>query len=117
MQGLAEGLSYYQIAKKIRVVGKISTLWKAKRIVRTEGHTAAMKSLDEAIKVTKAAREKEWITAGDERVRRRHDRASGERVFIDDFFTKTGEALMYPGDERGSPDNIISCRCNMIFHS
>src|SRR5210317_798674 len=50
MQGLAEGLTYYEIAKRIRVVGKISTLWKAKRIVRTEAHTVAMKSLDEAVK-------------------------------------------------------------------
>lgn len=117
IQGIAEGLSYYQIAKKIRKVGKISTLWKAKRIVRTEAHTVAMKSLDEAIKITKSAREKEWITAGDERVRRRHDKASGERVFIDDFFTATGEALMYPGDERGSADNIINCRCNVMYHT
>jgi uncharacterized protein with gpF-like domain len=54
---------------------------------------------------------KEWLTAGDERVRDMHVAADGQITKLDDYFNVGGEYLMYPGDPNGSPENIINCRC------
>ena len=33
---------------------------------------------------------------------------------LDEPFVVDGEELMYPGDENGSPENVINCQCIQI---
>jgi hypothetical protein len=119
-KGIAEGLTGVEVAKKIRKAGKLTTLWRAKRIARTETHTAANHSMRIAMKATRAVKEKEWRSALDSRTRTKrfnHVKANGERVKFDEFYVETGEDLMYPGDPSGSAGNIINCRCVEIYHT
>lgn len=65
---------------------------------------------------------KEWVTAGDEIVRRppeskfNHVRADGQKVDIDEPFNVSGEQLKIPGDTSlgASLGNVINCRCNSV---
>jgi uncharacterized protein with gpF-like domain len=64
---------------------------------------------------------KEWVSAMDDRVRSPengsefdHVAAHGEVVGLHEPFTRTGEALMHPGDSAGSAGNVIQCRCTMV---
>lgn len=60
---------------------------------------------------------KTWVTAGDERVRETHADADGQTVPVDQPFDVGGEQLMYPGDPNGSNEEIINCRCTLIYGS
>lgn len=126
-KGMEEGESHRTIAKRVRKTGRISTVRRAVTIARTETHTASVKSVDAGIKSTRILMEKEWVSARDDRTRSRirKDRfehylkfpagPDGEKVAQDGKFTKTGEALDYPGDPAGSAANVISCRCVLLY--
>ena len=120
-KGLEEGKSNVEIAKDMRKTGAIQKAWRAKRIARTETHSASVHSLHTAAKTTRMMRQKEWLSARDSRTRTSpfdHLFANGERVDVNAFFQRTGESLMYPGDyQRGSPANIVNCRCVELFHT
>ena len=124
-KGLEEGKSYNEIAKDIRKSADIQKVWRAKRIARTETHTAANHSLQTAAKTTRLIQEKEWFSARDSRTRRKlfnhfnsYPRgANGERIRLDAMFQGTGESLSYPGDSRGSAGNVVNCRCMELFHT
>ena len=36
---------------------------------------------------------------------------------LDGEFIVGGEALSYPGDPKGSADNVINCRCVVMYHT
>jgi len=113
-KGRNDGLSMADIAKRIRRDGKIAKMARARMIARTEVHTASCFATNTAMKTTRIMREKEWSSSRDARTRQfpfNHFEADGERVGMDDDYTRTGEALHYPGDPRGSGANIINCRC------
>jgi SPP1 gp7 family putative phage head morphogenesis protein len=112
--GIEEGLSYREIASRLTLIGKISSIKRAKNIAWTETHTAANKGSFEMARELKM-KYKEWLSAKDERTRHDHRLANGQRVEIDDPFTVMGEALQFPGDPDGSPENVIRCRCTMIY--
>lgn len=120
-KGLEKGKSNVEIAKDLRKTGAVQKAWRAKRIARTECHSASVHSLDVAAKTTRMMRQKEWLSARDSRTRINpfnHLLANGERVLINAFFQRTGESLMYPGDyQRGSAANIVNCRCVELFHT
>ena len=70
-----------------------------------------LKAYDEA-----GVKEKEWLTAGDERVRESHQ-IDGQIVDLHQSFTTNGGAkLQYPGDRSsGAPaDEVIGCRCSVL---
>ncbi len=114
-----------EIAKKINEIAEISLPFRALRIARTETHSAANWATDKAMDVSRLMKEKEWISALDERTRTvgkgndfDHVAANGERVAMDDTFKRTGENLRFPGDyENGSAGNIINCRCVPLYHT
>jgi uncharacterized protein with gpF-like domain len=116
-KGMSEGLSNYEIAKKVRKVGNITKMRRARTIARTETHNAMGSSIQQAAAVTRVLQEKEWSSALDERTRRSHVAADGQRVPIDGKFIVDGEALDHPGDPNGSAGNIINCRCVALYHS
>lgn len=118
-RGMESGKSHKEIAKKIFATGKIITPIRAKTIARTETHTAAVHSLNTVMKNSRKIKEKEWLSAFDERVRESpFNHNIVERIPFDALYQKTGESLMYPGDYyRGSAANIINCRCIEMYHT
>lgn len=128
-KGYKEGESHGDIAKRIRKTSSTINPHRANKIARTETHTAAVRSVDKAVKSTRIEMEKEWVSAHDARTRTRGKGdhfehlvkfpagPDGEKVGENDRFVGTGEALDYPGDSRnGSAGNVIFCRCCIIYH-
>lgn len=57
-------------------------------------------------------KQKEWITAKDEKVRPLHRKMEGKRINIDDLWTFTdGNTLRYPSDDQGPDHLVVGCRC------
>lgn len=54
---------------------------------------------------------KTWNTMEDDAVRPDHADADGQEVAINETFTVGGEDLTGPGDDSGSYENTINCRC------
>lgn len=55
--------------------------------------------------------ERIWLATDDNRTRRTHDEADGQRVPINAPFIVGGAELLFPGDPSGPPQEIIQCRC------
>jgi hypothetical protein len=122
-KGMREGLSHQVIAKNILKNGVRTNPSRALKIARTETHTASEKAIHTAMDKTRLMKEKEWVSALDNRTRRKPfnhrarfpDGALGERVAMDVDFIGTSEALEYPGSSLGSAANIINCRCVALY--
>lgn len=120
--GVADGLSSIQIARKIRDKKQFS-FYRAKVIARTETHNAAIfgqdKSIDVVSRTNKIEFWREWINAGDLRVRGKgkdkfnHIIANGQKRKQGKAFLVSSERLMHPGDSLlgASAGNIVLCRC------
>ncbi len=123
-QGVNAGESYDKLAERVSAVFDTAES-DAMRIARTEVAGAANGlSHDYASAVNSGglALQKTWLSTLDERTRGNnpkdefdHVSADGETVGMDEMFEMTGEELEYPGDENGSPGNIINCRCTVIY--
>jgi hypothetical protein len=57
-----------------------------------------------------------WVNVGDERVRDHHlDMDLHPAIPLDEYF-KVGDSLMqYPGDPNGASDEIVNCRCSLMY--
>lgn len=120
--GMRDSVGNKEIAKRILETGKIVNPSRALTIARTETHTVAVKAVDESVKATKTKFMREWSSTKDDRTRVEdkyskfdHVRADGETVGQDEPFVRTGEKLDYPGDSKGSPGNVIACRCVVLY--
>jgi HK97 family phage portal protein len=113
-KGVEEGESIPDMAKRLGGVFEDykANKYKAERIARTEvismNNAGALESMNQA-----GMEKKEWITAIDERTRDAHKKADGQAVKVDEPFEVGGEELMFPGDRRGSGENVINCRCTL----
>jgi len=122
-KGMSDGLSNREIASDILKSGKITNPHRASVIARNETHTGSVHAVQKSAEVSRVEMEREWVAKLDERTRGvdpndkfSHIRADGERVGMKEVFTRTGEALMYPGDPNGSAANTIQCRCVVVYH-
>lgn len=93
--------------------GQISA-FRSRVIARTETHTAAQAAQQEAAAELGLPLLKQWVAAEDERTREAHAEANGQTVEFHLPFVVDGEELMYPGDQSGSAENVINCRCVSI---
>ncbi len=113
-QGYADGLSVDDTAKLIQADIADAADWQAKMLARTD-----LNSLSNGGSVGAAKQAgltyKTWLTAGDERVREAHMEANNQTVPVDQPFTVGGENLEYPGDPEGSDEEVINCRCTVIY--
>lgn len=128
LQGSTNGWSYEKTAGEIQGVANIV---RSRRIVRTESVKGANLSAILGAKRTGLLMNKIWISAKDARVRGNpigkyplsefdHWDMNGRIVGIDQPFflgSRTGasDELMYPGDPKGQPGDIINCRCVCSF--
>ena len=113
--GLADELTYSDIAKNLIEIGGIANKTRAMLIARTECHSMQSYAIDESVKSTGIDFAREWSAVMDERTRVEHSKANGQRVKMDEPFTVGGEELMYPGDTSGSPGNVCRCRCSIEY--
>jgi HK97 family phage portal protein len=86
-------------------------------IARTEMAAASQAaSLGAAKSLDVPGIKKEWVATKDDRTREDHADADGQTVRIDEKFDVGGADLDHPGDPEGPPEEVIQCRCAMIFH-
>ena len=92
-------------------------------IARTEALQSLNASEYEAIKqavasgaTSASAVQREWDSAGDNRVRWSHRKMNGQRVGLDEpFVSPSGARLMHPGDTslEADADEVVACRCRV----
>ena len=113
--GYRNGVGMDKVAKDIK--GRFDQLrsWEAKRIARTEIHTAHSMGRNQSYQDL-GVNYTEWISAHDKRVRgnRKTDRANhiimdGEIKPINATYSN---GLKFPGDKSGKIEEWINCRCS-----
>lgn len=100
--GLAEGLGVPEIGRKLREYFDDMSVARARTIARTETGRIVSLATNEAYKQSAVVTGKEWLTAGDAKVRPEHQINNGVIVATDGVFPN-GEH--YPGELS------INCRC------
>jgi hypothetical protein len=110
-EGIKEGWGIEKIARTIRNAESEMDLWKALRIARTEVVAASNEGVKVGAEDLPGNKEKVWVSTFDERSRPEHMEMDGVSVAWNENFTVDGESLEFPGDPKGSPGNIINCRC------
>jgi uncharacterized protein with gpF-like domain len=117
--GLEANEAPRDIARRIRDdVGQMSA-GRALTIARTETHaahnTGQQMSVEQASDEFEVELVKEWVATEDDRTREDHLNADGQTVALDQPFTVGGAKLMFPGDPNGPPEQIINCRCTVVY--
>lgn len=121
-----EGLGEIPGAKLIeKETGGLIGRKRAARIARTEGHTGSQFASQTQMDQLEVEYFKRWVSVQDARTRDsddafNHRSANGQKVPRGEKFKikKQGggtELLDYPGDPKGSPGNIINCRCVQVY--
>lgn len=116
LSGQEEGLGVNQIAKNIReAVGGDMGGRRARTIARTETHAAAGFGMQAQASDVEFPLKKIWVAVEDARTRETHTFVDGTELPLDDYFQVGNDQLLYPGDPNGSPEEIINCRCTLIY--
>lgn len=115
-----EGLNAQQIARGIVAKFTRINLARAKTIARTETHNAASFANDEYhqdVRRTLGTKmKKKWIPTEDERTRPAHAEMKNKpAIDMDEKFIVGGKKMKYAGDPAGGPENVINCRCVIIY--
>ncbi len=113
LEGLDAGEGIPQLADRVSKVFTEAKGPRAETIARTETNGAANAGAMEGYRQSGVVVGKEWIAALDERTRDAHRQADGQQTPLEASFLVGGEQLRYPGDPRGSAENIINCRCTV----
>lgn len=111
--GLLKGESIPKLAKRIQK-SLNSSMNRAILIARTENTRVQNQSREEVFKnaTEKGIKlKKQWISAGDKRVRASHQRLNGEIVNMNESFSNNCE---YPGDPNGGASEVCNCRCTFV---
>jgi len=114
--GESTALLRNRIRDSIKGIHTMNRNVRARTIARTEVTGASNVGTLTGFKQSDVVESKEWLSAGDGDVRDEdfsHVDADGEIVQLGKEFKETGEAMEYPGDQGGSPGNVINCRCTM----
>ena len=118
-QGVIDGVGSEQVARNIRKITAL-TPHRAATIARTETSNAATFA---SVETARAAEEdvgivllKKWLPTMDNRTRESHRAmADSESIPLNEKFMVDGEMLDRPCDTAGSAENVINCRCAIIF--
>jgi SPP1 gp7 family putative phage head morphogenesis protein len=115
-QGLVQGESYKQMAKRLKTALEGDTV-KAMRIVRTEAHRVMESSKHDAAERAHqngVVMLKEWNSMHDQRVRDRHKHLDGKKIPVDEVFKSGSDRAKAPGLFL-RPENSINCRCFLSY--
>ena len=119
--GIAAGMSSKEVANLIRMSApSIFSRSRADTIARTEIHTSSEVANRRAAKSLRIpSLKKQWLSSQDDRTRDAHIEIDGAIVDQDNMFDvpgKTGIVEMEgPGDNNAPADQVINCRCTLIF--
>jgi hypothetical protein len=117
-RGTEAGKGNREIGWDIRNVTGL-TVSRALTIARTEVHGAALfasetiskqAEVDFGIKLMKF-----WVPTLDARTRDSHAAMAGKSEPMDGKFTVGGKQMSRPADPAGGPENVINCRCSLIY--
>lgn len=117
LQASEDGLSVDNTSKLIRKFlkdnfGEISRV-RANAIARTELATSANSGADAAARNTGLTLEKGWSTSGLPGIRSSHlDAESQGFIPMNSSFVN---GLKFPGDPSGSAEEVINCRCTILY--
>jgi SPP1 gp7 family putative phage head morphogenesis protein len=109
-EGFVAGDTQDELASRVRAAFNGIDATRARRIALTE--TAAAYGAGRAQAMDQAGVQyKKWLSSGGDNVRAAHAAANGQVVPVHEHFIVDGEPLEFPGDDSGSPGNIINCHC------
>ncbi|GAA0861726.1 phage minor head protein [Paraclostridium tenue] len=109
---LGEGIP--ELSNRIKNMPEFS-MKRATVVSRTEIISSSNAGTLEGYKESGVVIGKEWDSHEDERTRKHHLEANGQRVKIDDPFIVDDDLLDYPGDNShdAKASNVIQCRCTL----
>ena len=108
VEGYRSGLGINHVSQQLTERFEQLRTWEAKRIARTEIHTAqnmGVLSSYESLGVEYT----QWMAAHDSRTRRSHIDIDGEIIPFGGVYSNK---LKYPGDKSGRIEEWINCRCS-----
>jgi hypothetical protein len=100
-----------ELDKRLRAVHE----WEAERIARTEVIGAANKGSFDGALSTGLDVQKGWLTSGLKGTRDSHQMYEGMGFVPMNYDYNIG--LKHPGDPNGSAEEIINCRCTIIYNT
>lgn len=114
-RAVATGASTEEIKQSLERLGNFSE-FRADTIARTEIQTAyAVGNWEASLALGEfGPTEKEWLTAGDERVRDTHRDLDGVVLPMDQPFTVGGVQMMHPKQEGAPASEVVNCRCVLL---
>ncbi len=117
LDGMQAGETIPQIGERIQVVFDRASSQRAETIARTEVISSynGATTMFGAVAGPDVVAAQEWVATLDERTRVDHADADGQTVGVGDAFAIGGEALLYPGDPSGSPEEVVNCRCTVVL--
>ena len=126
-RGEAEGLKRPDIVSRIRTMAPELSKIRARIITRTEVHSTAQFASNAVAKFSRLPLQKRWLSTIDSRTRSFAENDVFDHVLMhetavnvnDVYYVPkndgTTEPLEFPGDPKGSPSNIINCRCTQRY--
>jgi uncharacterized protein with gpF-like domain len=116
IEGLKAGDTQDELIARIEKAFEGVGEGRASTIASTETAAAYGYSRDKAMK-SAGVKYKKWLISHSPLIKQHrptHVAADGQVREVDEPYHVGGEALMYPGDENGSPENTINCHCISI---
>lgn len=120
MSGVRAGQSAEEIARQLIADLPELSRNRAATIARTETHNAALAAIDESLKYKHiVVKSKTWWTVRDNKVRESHQAVHGTTVPYREPFNVGSSQMMRPGDDSlgAGAEEIINCRCSVLFHT
>lgn len=112
--GRKAGMGIREIAKLIdKAVYTNMGTQRATMIARTETVGALNEGEYSTAAQSGVMATKEWLSQGDDRVREDHALVDGARIPMEDVFPI---GVRYPGDQEGEADQVINCRCTLLYY-
>lgn len=121
--GTNAGESIPDIAARVQhvldVTGNEDWPRRATVVARTESvgavNAASMAAAAESSRTEGRPYDKEWLATVDDRTRPSHRAADGQRVPLTAPFDVGASQLQFPGDPTGPAEEVIQCRCTLLF--
>ena len=111
VKGVSEGEGIPKLKMRISEVFEGCKGYRAERIARTQVIGASNFGAFEGYKQSGVVERKEWLATKDDRTRPDHAAIDGQIVGLDETFSN---GLRFPGDPRGSAEDVINCRCTVL---
>jgi SPP1 gp7 family putative phage head morphogenesis protein len=114
LNGFTQGESIEKLTSRVRRLGRTTEL-RARTVARTEIVSASNAGAFSGAQTLPGEAKKEWLATSDDRTRPSHEAANGQQVTLHAMFNVGDDRMRYPGDPNASADEIVNCRCTVLF--